>query len=645
MGLAERADLVARLTLEDKFTGPISRVESKLGSLDKRLGGIARSTSFVGRTLSTAFGVALDRAISAGIGALSGAIRGGNASLEELEAVTLRTSAVIKSTGGVAGVTAAQVRTLAESMEDLSTFDDKAIQNTENLLLTFTSITKEGFKPALQAVLDMNAALGGGDEGLQGVAIQVGKALQDPIRGLTALRRVGVAFSDAQQDQIKNLVKEGRLFEAQKIILAELNKEFGGQAGAFGKGRAADVRRLADAVEDFQRRLAEGLAPAVDAARKGLTQLLKDPAVLQAVGDLGKGIASLFSPANIKSGLDAVRGVISTIRDFAPVIKDAAQVTGGILRTAVDLFKSLPPELRTAAIVALTANKLTGGAIGGVAKGLLELGLKGLRTIFAGNVTVIGSNVIGGAAGGVVSGGGGLISKVAVIGAIAIAAGSLIELVKVFNANREGFKVQGEVIGHAVSEQIKQGATADLETSRRAILTALDTLGASPENQLGGLPRRLAATLSGAGDEIEDLLRQLKAIDAEIAARRGGAPPGSTSPSPLRPPRQQGIAPDERAGQALLDRLARGAPFRLATTGSAAARPVNFEFSPAALSTLRDQKTATDTVRDRIEATRIAIQSLVIPAPVVIVNVTARTVTHTQTQYKRAGNTGRLHAC
>ena len=70
----------------------------------------------------------------------------------------------------------------------------------------------------------------GGD--LQGATLQVGKALQDPTTGMLALRRAGVSFSVSQQEVIKNLQATGDLAGAQSLILAELNKEFGGSAQA-----------------------------------------------------------------------------------------------------------------------------------------------------------------------------------------------------------------------------------------------------------------------------------------------------------------------------------------------------------------------------------------------------------------------------
>src|SRR6185295_7300572 len=63
-------------------------------------------------------------------------------------------------------------------------------------------------------------------------SLQLGKALNDPIKGVTALSRAGVSFTQQQKDQIKALVESGNLLGAQKIILKEVGTEFGGAAAA-----------------------------------------------------------------------------------------------------------------------------------------------------------------------------------------------------------------------------------------------------------------------------------------------------------------------------------------------------------------------------------------------------------------------------
>lgn len=99
------------------------------------------------------------------------------------------------------------------------------------MLLTFTNIGKDVFPNATAMTLDMATAMNGGlapsAEQLSNQAIQLGKALNDPIMGMGALRKVGVAFTEAQKEQITTLQQSGDIMGAQKIILAELATEFG----------------------------------------------------------------------------------------------------------------------------------------------------------------------------------------------------------------------------------------------------------------------------------------------------------------------------------------------------------------------------------------------------------------------------------
>jgi phage-related minor tail protein len=135
------------------------------------------------------------------------------------------TESTIKSTGGAANITAKQVGDLATAISNKTGADDEAIQSGENLLLTFTNVRNEVgkgndiFNQATQLALDMSTALG---TDMSSASMQLGKALNDPIKGITALSRAGVSFTAEQKDQIKTLVESGNTMDAQKIILSEL---------------------------------------------------------------------------------------------------------------------------------------------------------------------------------------------------------------------------------------------------------------------------------------------------------------------------------------------------------------------------------------------------------------------------------------
>lgn len=429
-GLAETAKLVSSLELDTrKFDSGVTKASGSLRKLE--------STSFkvgqnIGKGLSTAAGNLKKIAIGGGI-ALAGAVAFGVRSLADLQRSQAQTAAVIKSTGGAAGVSAQQVRDLAEAQENLTTVDDKVIQDGENLLLTFTGIGKQVFPQATKAMVDLGVAMAGGNVeqvDLKASAIQLGKALNDPVKGITALTRVGVSFSKEQQKQIKNAVKHGNVLKAQKLILSELNKEFGKAGEAAGKGPEAVWRRLQDAGEDLSQVLARGVLPALERVGAFLTEKLQDKAFLAQVDEFGQrlGVA-----------VDGFLAFIQTV-DF-PAIGRALSVAADAAGTLVGWFLKMPAWVQTAVITGWGLNKLTGGMLtdifGTLASGLI----KGVLGMNAGVVNINAGVVNGGPGGPGIPGGPGTIASLisTVLGPLgwlgaAMAVGGK-ELADSFNAN------------------------------------------------------------------------------------------------------------------------------------------------------------------------------------------------------------------
>lgn len=174
-----------------------------------------------------------------------------------------QTEQVIKSTGGAANVTERDIDKLTGRLGELAVVDDDVVRSGANMLLTFTNIRNEVgkgnniFDQATKIALDMSTALG---TDLANQSIQVGKALNDPIKGITALSRVGVTFTEQQKKQITAMVEAGDTMGAQKLILAELTKEFGGQAKAAGEA-ASPMQRLGVAFGDIAEKVGALLIP------------------------------------------------------------------------------------------------------------------------------------------------------------------------------------------------------------------------------------------------------------------------------------------------------------------------------------------------------------------------------------------------
>lgn len=235
----------------------------------------------------------------------------------DAEAVAAQTRAVIKSTGAAANVTAGHVDKLASAISRKTGIDDEAIATAENLLLTFTNVrngvkrNNRIFDEATRIMVDMGVALKNGPEG---AAIQLGKALNDPIKGISALSRVGVTFTEKQKKTIASLMESGKRMKAQKIILRELRKEFGGSAAAFGETTAGRIEKLKVAFGNLGEEIGAVLLPVVEKLGEwiqkgigwfqGLSPEAKNliavfAGVAAAVGPLLVILGALFSPAGV----------------------------------------------------------------------------------------------------------------------------------------------------------------------------------------------------------------------------------------------------------------------------------------------------------------------------------------------------------
>jgi hypothetical protein len=167
--------------------------------------------------------------------------------LSRIESINAQTAQTIKSMGNAANVSAGQVEELANKLEAMTATEAESIQEGANLLLTFRNISDqfgEGndiFTQTTEIMVDMARVL---KSSTTQEAIRLGKALNDPVRGLTALTKVGVSFTDQQREQVKALQESGDLLGAQKIILAELNAQFGGSGAAYAATFAGQVELL-----------------------------------------------------------------------------------------------------------------------------------------------------------------------------------------------------------------------------------------------------------------------------------------------------------------------------------------------------------------------------------------------------------------
>jgi phage-related protein len=279
---------------------------------------------------------------TAGLAALAAGAAYAFKQFEDAEKVTKQTEAVIESTGGAANITAKQVDALGDAISRKTGIDDEAIQSGENLLLTFKNIANETgkgndiFNQATIAITDMSVAMG---QDFKSSAIQVGKALNDPIAGLTSLTRVGVQFSEEQRHQIEQFIKHNNLLGAQKIILGELSSQFAGSAEA----QKTASQTMATALGNLAETIGGVLAPVITVLADGLTNL---------VGWIEDNVAPAFDH------------VAETVMNAWDAVKPFANAIGSVL---IPLFETMWHTIQDRVLPVLERIKplliLIGGAV------------------------------------------------------------------------------------------------------------------------------------------------------------------------------------------------------------------------------------------------------------------------------------------
>jgi hypothetical protein len=242
------------------------------------------------------------------------------------EAAQAQLGAVIASTGGAAGRSLAQLNEHAAALQKVTNFGDEATNAMQGVLLTFTQIKGDQFDAATVAIQNVATAM---NQDLTAAALQVGKALNDPVQGMTALGRSGITFTEAQEDMVKGMVEANDTIGAQTIILAELEKQFGGSAEAARDTLGGALASLRNAFGDLFELSGPG-SENLRASIERLTTAVANPAFFAAVQSIGTG---LFRAAEI--GVNAMTALSGAFSFVSENIDTLAVAIIGLVSTAI----------------------------------------------------------------------------------------------------------------------------------------------------------------------------------------------------------------------------------------------------------------------------------------------------------------------
>jgi phage-related protein len=323
------------------------------------------------------------------IGGITSFVTDGISEAAGWQSAFAQTEAVVASTGMAAGYSAQQMADLATSMsatEGMSLFTDDQVLGATNVLATFTKVAGQQFEGATQASVDMAQALG---MDVSSAAMMMGKALNDPVKGMSALSRSGVSFTDEQKAMVEAMVEAGDVAGAQNLILNEMAVQFGGSALAATETFAGGQKLLEEQINGAKEAIGTALLPILTR----LTNVVRS-FVIPIVQNLAERFAAFISGLDWDTIITTISSLIVGFTSFGSAVPWDA-ITGGFnaviaaVMTVQPLFSAIANYTMTM-FAAFTGPEAMGAASGlaGVIGMIVDI-LGGLWSTLQSTVTAV----------------------------------------------------------------------------------------------------------------------------------------------------------------------------------------------------------------------------------------------------------------
>jgi hypothetical protein len=294
-------------------------------------------------------------------------------------------NAAITSTKGAAGLTVAELNNMASELQNLTAIDDDVINTMQSMQLSFTNIKAPIFKEVSLAALDMATAMNKNvlpsTEQLQTASIQLGKAMQDPVSGATALQKIGIKLTDQQKEQIKTMIQSGDVMGAQKVILGELSTEFGGRAAAAANTYQGQISRLNNVMGDVKKQIGQMLIPTLSLLTGGIAD--STGKVIMSDDTMHKWQIKIYQVATI------MVGAIATVGNFAKGVYTLGRVIFDSAKVQINAFIEVGKAIMNIGQIAKNVFKGMGQAVTGDFSGAWQTLSQQVKSSFTGTLSAI----------------------------------------------------------------------------------------------------------------------------------------------------------------------------------------------------------------------------------------------------------------
>jgi phage-related protein len=334
--------------IAEAYVQIVPRIDGIGKSLSKGLSGeMGKAGQESGKGFAGGFKKILGPAVAlAATAAIGNFVKGAILAAEEVATANARLGQINESMGLFGDQTSAVTDRLikyAEANEQTLATDAEVIKGTQAKLLTFkelaatADVTGGAFDRATAAAVDLAAA---GFGSAESNAVQLGKALNDPVKGIAALNRSGITFTEVEKEKIKSLTESGQILEAQNLVLAAIESQVGGTAAA----TANYSDRVKLAFDNLKETVGASLAPAFETLAKAL---------IPVVNDLGPVLANVFEKlapvfVTVANVLPTVGKIIESLAPILGLVFEAfAQIIDAALPVFIELLDELMPVIES----------------------------------------------------------------------------------------------------------------------------------------------------------------------------------------------------------------------------------------------------------------------------------------------------------
>jgi hypothetical protein len=379
-----------------KFIGDPAHLNGTIDKVEGKMAGLKKAARFVGPPLLIA------------AGAIAGELFHATKGFQDHQKVVKETATRIQEMGNAAHVSVKDVSDLSDAIEAKTTVDGDQVQSGANMLLTFGNIRnevgkgKDIFNQATLAATEM-AAKFGGDASSQ--AIVLGKALDNPTKGLSALTRIGVSFSKSEQQQIKDMQEHGNIAGAQGLILKSVNKQVGGAAEAQATNWShlqVKLRGIEDNIGKFMLPILDRIVGAI--TKKVIPALEKwwrdhGPQVIGSLRNTVHALGNFFHA--LGNTVHAIENGIHAYSNYLHALGNVFHALGNVLHAVGNVERAVSGSTMAVIRFASSIPSRITKAIGNVGSLLFNAGKNIIQGLIDGIKSKIGA--VGNAIGGVAS--------------------------------------------------------------------------------------------------------------------------------------------------------------------------------------------------------------------------------------------------